>query len=75
MKEFTHADTSQISGAKNWGYAFILLAAVSAFFLTLRLIGLAFIVPEFEVLVIYLPTVICLLIYVTMVQPFPRANL
>ncbi len=75
MRELTHADASQISAAKNWGYAFILLAAVSAFFLTLRLIGRAFIVPEFEVLVIYLPTVICLLIYVTMVRPFRRANL
>ena len=75
MKELTHANASQMCAAKNWGYAFILLAAVSAFFLTLRLIGRAFIVPEFEVLVIYLPTVVCLLIYVTMVRPFRRANL
>jgi hypothetical protein len=50
---------------KDWGYALILLAAVSAFFLALRFSGRAFIAPEFEILVIYVPTLACVLIYAT----------
>jgi len=67
MREFAQADASQKSAVKDWGYALVLLAAISGFFLTLRLIGRAFIVPEFEVLVIHLPAVVCLLGYVKMV--------
>ena len=74
MRELTHADASEMSAAKNWGYALILLAAISALFLTLRLVGRAFIVPEFEALIVYLPTVVCLLVYVSMVGPSHRAN-
>jgi hypothetical protein len=50
---------------KDWGYALVLLAAVSAFFLALRFSGRAFIAPEFEILVIYVPTLVCVLIYAT----------
>ncbi|HXZ98361.1 MAG TPA: hypothetical protein VED24_03235 [Candidatus Acidoferrum sp.] len=50
---------------RDWGYALVLLAAASAFFLALRFSGRAFIAPEFEILVIYVPTLVCLLIYAT----------
>lgn len=67
MRESTQADASQKSSVKDWGYALVLLAAISGFFLTLRLIGRPFIVAEFEVLIVHLPAVVCLLAYVKMV--------
>lgn len=50
---------------KYWGYALILLATVSAFFLALRFSGRGFTAPDFEMLVIYVPTIVCLLVYAT----------
>ncbi len=49
---------------RDWAYALILLAIVSAVFLGLRFYGQAFVALEFEILVIHVPTVICLLVYV-----------
>jgi hypothetical protein len=66
MSGFTQADASQIGATKNWGFALLILAATSAFFLALRIFGRAAIVPEFEVLVIHLPTIVCLIIYAGM---------
>jgi len=48
---------------RDWGYALILLVALSALFLFLRLLGRAFVATEFEILIIYAPTAICLLVY------------
>jgi len=47
----------------DWGYALILLAILSALFLGLRLYGQAFVTLDFEILIIHVPTVICLLVY------------
>lgn len=49
--------------SNDWGYATVLLAAVSIILLGLRLSGRAFLTLEFEVLVVYLPTLVSLLIY------------
>ena len=51
------------AGTRDWGYALIFLAMVSALFLVLRFSGRAFVVLDFEIFVIYTPTAICLLIY------------
>lgn len=67
MRAFKQADASRKSSVKDWGYALVLLAAISGFFLTLRLIGRPFIAAEFEVLVIHLPVVVCLLAYAKIV--------
>jgi len=52
-----------VAARRDWGYAFIFLAIVSALFVVLRFSGRAFLALEFEVLVIHLPTVVCLLVY------------
>ncbi|WP_455283967.1 hypothetical protein [[Eubacterium] cellulosolvens] len=49
---------------RDWAYALILLAMLSAVFLGLRFHGQAFVTLEFEILVIHVPTVTCLLVYV-----------
>jgi len=53
-----HEDT-----AGEWGFALAFLAAISVFFLALRVLGHAFIAWEFELLVIYVPTLVCLAFY------------
>jgi len=63
MTEFPRASGSERDAAKDWGYALILLIAVSSFFLTLRFSGRAFIAPDFEILVIYVPTIVSVLVY------------
>ena len=57
----------ETAGTRDWSYALIFLAVVSAFFLGLRVFGRAFVAFDFEIIIIYVPTVICLLIYVTKV--------
>jgi hypothetical protein len=54
-----HADA-----AREWGFALTFLALISVFFLALRVLGRAFIAWEFELLVIYVPTLVCLVFYV-----------
>jgi len=65
MTDFTRADGPEAEATKYWCYALILLIAVSSFFLALRFSGRAFTVADFEILIIYLPTVVCALIYAT----------
>jgi len=65
VTEFTRANGPEAEAAKYWRNALILLIAVSSFFLALRFSGRAFIVAEFEILIIYLPTVVCALVYAT----------
>jgi hypothetical protein len=45
----------------DWSFALALLVLTSAFFLVLRLLGLVFLALDFEILVIHLPVVVCLL--------------
>jgi hypothetical protein len=54
----------EASATRDWGYALLLLAMLSAFFLGLRLYGQGFVSIEFEILVIHVPAVICLLVYI-----------
>jgi len=49
---------NQTEEKKTWAYAFIILAAVSAWILGTRLTGGAFLAFEFELLLVYLPTVL-----------------
>jgi hypothetical protein len=65
MTEVTHARGIEAEASKYWRYALILLVAVSLFFLALRFSGRAFMVLDFEVLVIYLPALLCAVVYVT----------
>jgi hypothetical protein len=65
VTEFTRASSPEAEATKYWGYALILLIAVSSFFLALRFSGRAVTVAEFEILIIYLPTVVCVLVYAT----------
>jgi len=65
MTEFTRANGPEAEATRYWRNALILLIAVSSFFLALRFSGRAFTVEYFEILVIYLPTVVCALIYAT----------
>ncbi len=53
-----HTDTG-----KEWGLALAILTAVSALFVALRLLGHVFIVWEFELVVIYVPTTLCLVVF------------
>jgi hypothetical protein len=62
LAQTTGPETESI---KYWGYALILLAAVATFFLALRFSGRGFITQDFETLVVYVPTVVCLLVYAT----------
>jgi hypothetical protein len=63
MTEVARASGAEAEAGKYWGYALIPLIAVSLLFLALRLSGRAFTVLDFEILVIYLPTLICVLVY------------
>ena len=65
MTEFTRASGPEAEATKYWRNAYILLIAVSSFFLALRFSGRAYTVADFEILVIYLPTVVCALVYAT----------
>jgi hypothetical protein len=65
MTEFTRANGPEAEATRYWRNALILLIAVSSFFLALRFSNRAFTVADFEILVIYLPTVVCALIYAT----------
>jgi hypothetical protein len=65
VTEFTCASGPEAEASKYWRYALILLVAVSSFFLALRFSGRAFTVADFEILVIYLPTVLCALVNAT----------
>jgi hypothetical protein len=49
--------------ASDWGRALVLLVTVSALFLALRISGRAFVGSDFEILVIHVPTIVCLLMY------------
>ena len=50
------APTAEREERKPWLYAFIILGLVSAWMLTMRLLNMQFLTPEFEVSLIYLPT-------------------
>jgi hypothetical protein len=63
MTEVARAGGAEAEASKYWGYALMLLVAVSSLFLALRLSGRALTVVDFEILVIYLPTLICVLVY------------
>jgi hypothetical protein len=63
MSAFSASARPEVESIKDWGYALILLAVVSAFFLVLRFSGRAFTAPDFEILVIYVPTLVCVLVY------------
>jgi hypothetical protein len=65
MTDFTRANGPEAEATRYWRYALILLIAVSSFFLALRFSGRAFTVADFEILVIYLPTVVCALVNAT----------
>jgi hypothetical protein len=65
MTEVTGASGTETEATKYWRYALILLIAVSSFFLALRFSGRSFTVVDFEILVIYLPTIVCALVYAT----------
>jgi hypothetical protein len=56
---------------KSWIYAFLILLAASAIMLALRLTGREFLVPEFEVALIYFPTVLSAIIagYLSLKSP------
>ena len=75
MREFTQTNVDQSRAVKEWGYAVILLLAISGLFLTLRLAGRAFIALEFEVLVIYMPAIVCLLSYMKITRSSRSAHL
>ena len=68
MTEFTCASGPEAEATKYWRNALILLIAVSSFFLALRFSGRAFMVVDFEILVIYLPTLVCALVYATAIR-------
>lgn len=68
MTAFPQGAGPEGESTRQWGYALVLLAAVSAFFLALRFSGRAFIAPEFEILVIYVPTVVCVLVYAKKIE-------
>jgi hypothetical protein len=55
----------------SWTYAFLILLAVSAIMLAVRLAGRQFLVPEFEIALIYFPTVLSGIIagYVALKSP------
>jgi hypothetical protein len=65
MTAFSRSAGPDDESIKHWGYALALLTTVSVFFLALRFSGRAFTALEFEILVIYVPTVVCVLVYVT----------
>jgi hypothetical protein len=51
--------SASTSDEKNaWTYAFIILLVVSIAMLTLRLAGKAFLVVEFEIALVYFPTIL-----------------
>jgi hypothetical protein len=56
---------------ESWIYAFLILLAASAIMLALRLSGREFLVPEFEISLIYFPTVLSGIIagYVALKSP------
>jgi hypothetical protein len=55
----------------SWIYAFLILLATSAIMLALRITGRQFLVPEFEIALIYFPTVLSAIIagYVSLKSP------
>ena len=63
MTEVTRGSSPEAEAGRYWCYALVLLIAVSSFFLALRFSGRAFTVVDFEILVIYLPTLVCALVY------------
>jgi uncharacterized SAM-binding protein YcdF (DUF218 family) len=75
MRELTQTNEDQNRAVKDWGYALILLAVISGLFLSLRVAGRAFIVLEFEVLVIHVPAIVCLLSYLKVTRSSRSAPL
>lgn len=65
MTEVTRASGIEAEANRYWRYALILLIVVSSFFLALRFSGRAFMVVDFEISVIYFPTLLCAVVYVT----------
>ena len=72
MTEVTRASGLEAETSKHWRHALALLIVVSSIFLALRLSGRAFTVVDFEVLVIYLPTLVCALVYATTIRHMIR---
>jgi hypothetical protein len=72
VTEFTRASGPEAEATKYWRYALMLLIVASSFFLVLRFSGRAFIVADFEILIIYLPTVLCALVYATKIGRIVR---
>ncbi len=63
MKKLQHDMSGDISATstderKTWFYAFAILVLVSIWMVGMRLSGNAFLAPDFEATVIYLPTVV-----------------
>jgi TRAP-type C4-dicarboxylate transport system permease small subunit len=50
--------TVEAEDKKPWLYAFLILALVSAWMIVMRLLNTPFLQPEFEIALIYLPTVL-----------------
>jgi ABC-type branched-subunit amino acid transport system permease subunit len=48
--------TAEGEQKRPWLYAFLILGLVSAWMLTMRLLNMQFLTPEFEISLIYLPT-------------------
>lgn len=49
---------------KSWAYAFLIMLLLSGLMLGLRLASLSFLALDFELLVIYVPTLIAAVVYV-----------
>jgi len=52
------ASNSQVEERKPWVYAFVILLLVSLWMLTLRLMNTPFLALDFEVSLVYLPTIL-----------------
>jgi hypothetical protein len=52
-----------INERQSWKFAFVFLLIVSAGMLALRAAGAAFLVPEFEFSLVYLPTILAAVAY------------
>ncbi|MGD0549046.1 MAG: hypothetical protein ABSA81_00705 [Candidatus Bathyarchaeia archaeon] len=68
MTEVTRESVTEAEESKYWRYALIILIIVSSFFLVLRFSGRALTVVEFEILVIYLPTLVSALVYANTIR-------
>jgi uncharacterized membrane protein YhdT len=67
MTEVKGISGAEKEATKYWGYALLLLVVVSLFFLILRFSGRSFVIVDFEILIIYMPTILCVLVYAMMI--------